>query len=85
MTQPWTYEGAVASTQGPTVTLIDETTEEEKTYTIVGDPEADASKGRISVSSPIARALSGKEVGDSGEVAAPGGARGYDILVGKFV
>jgi transcription elongation factor GreA len=70
---------------GATVTLIDETTEEEKTYTIVGDPEADASKGRISVSSPIARALIGKEVGDSVEVAAPGGARGYEILDVKFV
>jgi len=70
---------------GATVTLIDEATEEEKTYTIVGDPEADASKGRISVSSPIARALIGKEVGDSVEVAAPGGARGYEILDVKFV
>ncbi len=48
---------------GATVTLINEDTEEEKTYQIVGDPEADASAGRISISSPIARAMIGKEVG----------------------
>jgi transcription elongation factor GreA len=70
---------------GATVKVIDEGTEEEKTYTIVGDAEADASKGRISVSSPIARALIGKEAGDSIEVAAPGGARGYEIVDVKFV
>ncbi|WMT85976.1 transcription elongation factor GreA [Pelagibacterium sp. 26DY04] len=70
---------------GATVTLIDEDTEEEKTYQIVGDPEADASAGRISVSSPIARALIGKSVGDSIEVAAPGGARGYEILKVAFI
>lgn len=65
---------------GATVKLVDEDTEEEKTYQIVGDAEADASAGRISVSSPIARALIGKEEGDSIEVAAPGGARSYEIL-----
>ncbi|GGA45535.1 transcription elongation factor GreA [Pelagibacterium lentulum] len=65
---------------GATVKLVDEDTEEEKTYQIVGDAEADASAGRISVSSPIARALIGKEEGDSIEVAAPGGARSYGIL-----
>jgi len=65
---------------GATVTVVDEDTEEEKTYQIVGDPEADLSKGRISVSSPISRALIGKEVGDSVEVAAPGGARAYEVL-----
>ncbi|MBB4660014.1 transcription elongation factor GreA [Parvularcula dongshanensis] len=64
---------------GATVTLIDEDTEEEKTYQIVGDLEADAKAGRISVSSPIARALIGKEEGDSVEVAAPGGAHVYEI------
>lgn len=65
---------------GATVTVVDEDTDEEKTYQIVGDPEADAGAGRISVSSPIARALIGKSVGDSIEVSAPGGARGYEIL-----
>jgi transcription elongation factor GreA len=70
---------------GATVKIIDEDTEVEKSYTIVGDAEADASKGRISISSPIARALIGKEVGDSIEVAAPGGAKSYEILDLKFV
>jgi transcription elongation factor GreA len=70
---------------GATVKMVDEDTEEEKTYQIVGDAEADASNGRISISSPIARSLIGKEVGDSVEVAAPGGARGYEILDVKFI
>ena len=65
---------------GATVKLIDEDTEEEKTYQIVGDQEADVKEGRISVSSPISRALIGKEVGDSIEVNAPGGARAYEVL-----
>lgn len=65
---------------GATVTYLDEATEEEKTYQIVGDPEADATGGRISISSPIARAMIGKEEGDSFEVAAPGGSRSYEIL-----
>jgi len=69
---------------GATVTLLNEDTEQEKTYQIVGDPEADASAGRISLSSPIARALIGKEVGDSIEVSAPGGAHSYEILKIKF-
>ena len=64
---------------GATVTLIDEDTEEEKVYQIVGDLEADIKLGRISISSPIARALIGKEEGDSIEVAAPGGAHAYEI------
>ncbi|MEO0880656.1 MAG: transcription elongation factor GreA [Pseudomonadota bacterium] len=64
---------------GATVNLIDEDTEEEKTWQIVGDYEADVKSGRISISSPIARALIGKEEGDSVEVAAPGGARVFEI------
>ena len=64
---------------GATVTLIDEDTEEQKVYQIVGDLEADLQQGKISISSPIARALIGKEEGDSVEVAAPGGARAYEI------
>ncbi len=65
---------------GATVKLVDEDTEEEKTYQIVGDQEADVKQGRISISSPIARALIGKEVGDSVEVNAPGGSRAYEVL-----
>lgn len=65
---------------GATVKLVDEDTEEEKTYQIVGDQEADVKAGRISISSPIARALIGKSVGDSVEVVAPGGSRAYEIL-----
>ena len=65
---------------GATVKLIDEDTEEEKVYQIVGDQEADVKQGRISISSPIARALIGKEVGDSIEVVAPGGSKAYEIL-----
>ena len=70
---------------GATVKLADEDTNEEKTWQIVGDQEADVSLGRISISSPIARALIGKSEGDSVEVAAPGGARGYEILSVKFI
>ena len=65
---------------GATVVLVDEDTEEEKTYQIVGDQEADVKSGRISISSPIARALIGKGVGEEIEVNAPGGARGYEII-----
>ena len=70
---------------GATITLVDEDTDEERKYQIVGDHEADAQNGRISVSSPIARALIGKAKGDSVEVAAPGGARSYEILKVEFV
>jgi transcription elongation factor GreA len=70
---------------GATVRILDEETEDEKQYTIVGDAEADAGNGRISISSPIARAMIGKSVGDSVEVTAPGGSRGYEILEVRFV
>lgn len=70
---------------GATVTLVDEDTDEEKRYQIVGDQEADVKAGRISISSPIARALIGKGVGDAIEVNAPGGARGYEILKVEWV
>ncbi|MBE7186548.1 MAG: GreA/GreB family elongation factor, partial [Methylobacterium mesophilicum] len=65
---------------GAIVKLVDEDTDEEKTYQIVGDQEADVKKGRISISSPIARALIGKSEGDTVEVTAPGGAKSYEIL-----
>jgi transcription elongation factor GreA len=69
---------------GAKVKLVDEDTDEERVYRIVGDAEADVKEGRISISSPIARALIGKSVGDSVEVAAPGGARSYEILSIKW-
>ncbi|SDU28268.1 transcription elongation factor GreA [Stappia sp. ES.058] len=65
---------------GATVTLVDEDTEQEKKYMIVGDVEADVKLGRISISSPIARALIGKAIGDTVEVTAPGGAHAYEII-----
>ncbi len=64
---------------GATVTLIDEDTGEKRTWQIVGEPEADASKGRISVTSPIARALIGKTKGTTVLVDAPGGTKAYKI------
>ncbi len=70
---------------GATVKIVDEDTDKEVKYMIVGDAEADASKGRISISSPIARAMIGKSKGDSVEVPAPGGTRSYEILDVKFV
>lgn len=70
---------------GATVKLADEDTDEEKTYQIVGDQEADVKLGKISISSPIARALIGKSTGDSAEVSAPGGSKSYEILSVKFV
>jgi len=64
---------------GATVTLIDEDTEKKAVWQIVGEPEADAKKGRISITSPLARALIGKKKGASVEVMAPGGAKAYEI------
>jgi len=65
---------------GATVRLVDEDTEEEKTYQIVGAPEADVRSGRVSVTSPIARALMGKTVGDTVEVSTPGGGKSYEVV-----
>jgi transcription elongation factor GreA len=70
---------------GATVLLIDEDSEQKKTWQIVGDFEADVKLGKISISSPIARALIGKKKGDTVEVAAPGGARFYEIGRVQFV
>lgn len=70
---------------GATVKLVDEDTEQEKTYQIVGDPEADVKLGRVSISSPVARALIGKTVGDSVEVKTPGGAKSYEIVEVAFL
>jgi transcription elongation factor GreA len=65
---------------GATVTLIDEDTEEKRVWQIVGEPEADAKAGRISIASPLARALVGKKKGASVEVVTPAGAKAYEVL-----
>ncbi|MFY8141797.1 MAG: transcription elongation factor GreA, partial [Caulobacter sp.] len=65
---------------GATVTVVDEDTEDEGRYQIVGDHEADVKGGRISLSSPLSRAMIGKEVGDVVEVNTPGGVKAYEIL-----
>ena len=61
------------------MTLVDEDTDQKKVWQIVGEPEADAKKGRISITSPLARALIGKKKGATVEVVAPGGAKAYEI------
>ncbi|VAV99158.1 Transcription elongation factor GreA [hydrothermal vent metagenome] len=65
---------------GATVTLVDEDTDEEKTWQIVGEHEASIERGLLNIKSPIARALIGKEEGDSVEVHTPGGDRSYEVL-----
>ncbi len=65
---------------GATVSVVDEDTEEEARYQIVGDHEADVKSGRISLSSPLSRAMIGKEVGEVVEVNTPGGVKAYEIL-----
>jgi len=65
---------------GATVTLVDEDTEEKKVWQIVGEPEADAKAGKISIASPLARALVGKKKGSSVEVVTPGGAKAYEVV-----
>ncbi|MFP3383419.1 transcription elongation factor GreA [Tritonibacter sp. SIMBA_163] len=65
---------------GASVTLVDEDTDEEKTWQIVGEHEANIEAGLLNVKSPIARALIGKEEGDSVDVRTPGGVRSYEIL-----
>ncbi|MCK6418394.1 MAG: transcription elongation factor GreA [Alphaproteobacteria bacterium] len=69
---------------GATVTIVDEDTDEEETYTIVGEYEADADNKKISLTAPMARALIGKSVGDSVDVRSPKGLRSYEILSVKF-
>ena len=69
---------------GATVTLVDEDTDEEKVYQIVGETEADVKSGKVSVTSPTARALIGKKSGDSVEVNTPGGGKTYEILKVAF-
>lgn len=69
---------------GATVTLVDEDSDEEKTYQIVGETEADIEAGKLNIRSPLARALIGKDEGDSVEVKTPGGQRSYEILTIRY-
>ena len=69
---------------GATIVVADEDTDEEKTYQIVGETEADIEKGKLNIKSPLARALIGKEEGDSVEVMTPGGGKSYEIVSVEF-
>ena len=80
---PSTLSGAIKF--GATVVLVDEDTEEEKSYQIVGEAEANIDAGLLNIMSPLARALIGKEEGDSVEVKTPGGTRDYEVLSVNFV
>ena len=70
---------------GATVSLVDEDTEEEARYQIVGEHEADVKQGRVSITSPLARAMIGKESGDVVEVITPSGAKAYEITKVEWV
>lgn len=69
---------------GATVTLADQDTDEETTYQIVGQDESDIKNGLLSIQAPLARALIGKQVGDSVEVSTPGGSKLYEIVAVEF-
>jgi transcription elongation factor GreA len=70
---------------GATITVVDEDTDQKLTYQIVGELEADIKAGRLAITAPLARALIGKDVGDSVEVTTPNGEKSYEILKVKFV
>lgn len=70
---------------GATVTLVDEDTDAEAAYQLVGETEADVKNGRLAITAPLARALIGKEVGDSVEVMTPAGSKAYEILKVQYV
>lgn len=70
---------------GATIVIVDEDTDEEKHYQIVGEAEADIERGLLNIRSPIARALIGKEEGDSVEVKTPGGIKSYEILSIRYL
>ncbi|NIA68729.1 transcription elongation factor GreA [Pelagibius litoralis] len=70
---------------GATVTLVDEDTDAETAYQLVGETEADVKAGRLAITAPLARALIGKEVGDSVEVMTPAGSKAYEILKVQYV
>jgi len=79
---PESLSGAIKF--GATVQIVDEDTDEEKTYQIVGEPEADIESGKLNLKSPLARALIGKDEGDSVEVVTPGGQRSYEIIAIRY-
>ncbi len=70
---------------GATVKLVDEDTDEEKIFQIVGEPEADIEAGKLNLKSPLARALIGKDEGDSIDVSTPGGVKSYEVLSVNFI
>lgn len=70
---------------GATVTLVDGETEEERTFQIVGEVEADIDAGRLNIRSPLARALIGRDEGDTVEVRTPGGSRSYEVVSIRYV
>lgn len=70
---------------GATVTLVDEDSDEEKTYQIVGEAEADIERGLLNIRSPLARALIGKDAGDSVEVRTPGGEKSYEVVSIQYI
>lgn len=70
---------------GATVTIVDEDNDEERTYQIVGETEADIEAGKLNIRSPLARALIGKEEGDSVEVRTPGGERSYEVVTIRYI
>ncbi|WP_146586523.1 transcription elongation factor GreA [Puniceibacterium confluentis] len=80
---PKTLSGTIKF--GATVTLVDEDTDEEKTWQIVGEQEANVEKGLLNIRSPIARALIGKDEGDSVEVRTPGGEKSYEVLKISYI
>ena len=80
---PKTLSGSIKF--GATVRLIDEDTEDEKVFQIVGEPEANIEQNLLNMQAPLARALIGKEPGDGVEVKTPGGTKFYEILEVKFV
>ena len=82
---PTTFEPGTRVVFGSTVKLEDETTGESVTYQIVGEDEADIKLGLVNIGSPIARALIGKDEGDSAEVQAPGGIRRYEIVTVRYL
>ena len=79
---PTRFSGSIKF--GATVVIVDEDTEEERTYQIVGEPEASIEDGLLNMKSPLARALMGRDPGDSVEVRTPGGLRSYEIRAVSF-
>ena len=80
---PKTLSGSIKF--GATISLLDDENEKKQTFQIVGSTEADIENGLLNIQSPLARALIGKEIGDSVEVKTPGGTRDYEILDVKYI